>query len=53
MARLIRVLAILRAIETEPRQWTRADLAELHGVSERMIDNDLRAMHALRKPRVG
>ena len=39
--RLVRVLSMLRLIESEPRQWTRARLAEHFGVTERMCDNDL------------
>jgi len=34
--RLVRVLSMLRLIESEPRQWTRARLAEHFGVTERM-----------------
>jgi DNA-binding IclR family transcriptional regulator len=39
--RLVRVLSMLRLIEHEPREWTRARLAEHFGVTERMADNDL------------
>jgi HTH domain len=39
--RIGRVLRILRLIDAQPRQWTRARLADELEVSERAIDNDL------------
>lgn len=45
-ARLVRVLRILQLMQSEPREYTRADLAELFSISERQLDNDLRALRA-------
>lgn len=42
--RLVRVLAVLRLIEAQPRLWTRGELARRFGVSERQTDNDLRLL---------
>jgi predicted DNA-binding transcriptional regulator YafY len=42
--RLVRVLHMLRLIQSEPRQWTRARLAAHFGISERMCDNDIRLL---------
>lgn len=47
--RIGRVLRILRIIDAQPRQWTRARLAQELEVSERAIDNDLQLIrHSLR-----
>jgi predicted DNA-binding transcriptional regulator YafY len=47
--RIGRVLRILRLIDAQPRQWTRAGLADELEVSERAIDNDLQLIrHSLR-----
>lgn len=44
--RLVRVIAVLRLIEAQPRSWTREKLAARFGVSLRAIDKDV---HLLRR----
>lgn len=47
--RISRVLRVLQLIDAQPRQWTRARLAQELEVSERAIDNDLQIIrHGLR-----
>jgi predicted DNA-binding transcriptional regulator YafY len=45
--RLARVLRILMLIQRQPGKWSRKQLAERYGVSERMLDKDLQLLRAI------